>query len=201
MTNRHVIYTKNVTVPKRSCRGDDSGEVVLLSWLKTRVQIRHGVHVAVAFLVIAASGCGWGPGDGIGPSATVTTQVELTREQPVWAVEFEASLEVPKDSAGIDGYLEQLHPDSGEMGGADLEPTYWDGAEWVEGRSSEIAQFGLNTFRFRWTVRLGDNVDSATVPVEARFYAIWTDRIDGAEPDESIVSDVELAIVSTTPLE
>jgi hypothetical protein len=156
--------------------------------------------LAIAVLVVVVAGCGWGPGDGIGPSVTVTTQVELTRDQPVWVVEFEASLDTPEQSAYIDGYLEQLHPTGRDLG-TGVEPTYWDGAKWVEGRSSEITQFGLNTFRFRWTVRLPDDVESATVPVEARFYAIWTDRIDGAEPDESIVSDVQLSIVSTSPLE
>lgn len=157
--------------------------------------------VAVLFVVwAAAEQLGWG--EQPDPSATVSGQVELTRNQPVMAVEFEASFVSLSDASGINGQLEPVRPKGDDLTGAEWGGLrYWDGDQWVRGAASEISQAGVNTFRFQWTLHLRDGFDSATVPLEATFYTLWSDGGDAPLPDETIVSDLVLKLVSTYPPE
>ncbi len=72
---------------------------------------------------------------------------------------------------------------------------------WLKGTSPEITQRELNTFRFRWVFELKDDVDTVTVPIEAKFYAFWSDGGDEPLPDETIVSDLHLKLASIYPFE
>lgn len=158
-----------------------------------------GAVAALLLLMVVLAQPRWNSGPD--QSVTVTEQITLTREQPGIAVEFEASFESRNYNAGIDGYLEWVRPQGPELAGVDFDRTFWNGGSWLHGTSPEITQRGLNTFRFRWVFELENDVDSVTVPIEARFYAFWSDGSDGPLPDETIVSDLYLKLASIYPFE
>jgi hypothetical protein len=135
------------------------------------------------------------------PSVTVTDRVELSSAQPVVAVEFEASFVSLHSDSGIDGLLEPVRPQGRDLAKSDLEREVWDGEQWQLGSYTEIAEAGTNTFRFRWTLTLDEGAANAIVPIEAKFYPLWSGRPDRPLPGDRDVSQLRLTLVSIQPLE
>ncbi len=158
------------------------------------------VLAAVVLLVLWAAVAQVRWGDEGGPSATVTGEAKLTRDQPVVVVEFEASFVSLRDRSGIDGQLESVRPAPAEMVEVEwVELTHWDGGTWLRGQSLEITDVGLNTFRFQWILQLREGFDSATVPLKATLHTAWSEGSDEPPPDETDVSDLRLKLVSIDP--
>ena len=112
------------------------------------------------------------------------------------AIEFEASFITPEHSSGITGYFSPVHPQGSEFIGLDAQIEVWDGTTWVRGWSSEITHSGRNSFLYRWTFELEDDIERKEVPIEVMFYTLWSDQGPEPVPDDSEVSDVQLAVVA-----
>jgi hypothetical protein len=158
--------------------------------------------VASVVVVPLLAGCGppfFGHTD-LDPAASVKGEVELSVEQPVMAVEFEASFVSLQKEDGILAQLWQVEPPSRDADVAVYE-SHWEGGQWVDGPDPAIDRLGLNTFRFRWIVELRETSQDATIPIEAYLLPSWPGGSDGPPPDETEFSDAKLEIVSIYPVD
>lgn len=129
--------------------------------------------------------------------------VELTREQPVVAVEFEASFESFR-SSGIYAQLFEIRPRTpDELSGVKaFQRDVWNGDAWapIQGDGPEITGLGVNTFRYRWILELADGTPEATIPFEVDINPTWGDGSDAPLPDEQDVTDLAVSVTSVYPL-
>lgn len=162
---------------------------------------RHCARLAaLALSVLLVAGC---DGGGSGSGVRTAGEIELTREQPIMAIEFEASFESLARSSGIYARLDQIRPDSPDdlSGVKALRREFWDGEAWVPNRiyDAEITGLGVNTFRFRWILEIADDTSEATIPFEAEINPTFGDLFP--PPEEDDVTGLMVSVTSIYPLD
>ncbi len=133
-----------------------------------------------------------------GSGVTASGEVQLSSDQPAMAVEFETSFEVIDQPSFIVGHLARVRPDGSDLSELSaVEHEVWDGSGWVAGDTSDIANLGANTFRYRWVFVLADGNGETTIPFEAEIDPIWVDH-QGDEPQPGPEHYANLAVEATS---
>lgn len=143
-----------------------------------------------------------------GSGVRAAGDIELTEEQPVVAVEFEASLMALGDDPTpmyaqfyvVTPRSPQDRPATLQSGGFRRE--LWDGSQWVPYEGDPvISRPGINAFRTRWIFELAAGFSQATVPYEVEINPSYRGGGETAPDAGRDYEELQIRTVSTYPVE
>ncbi len=166
-----------------------------------------GVFIVVLILLLLSPVYGLNPFGGGGSGVRIAGEVELTQDEPVVAVEFEASFTTLQDESGIYANFNVVAPRDprdrpGTLPSEGFRKELWDGADWVSYEGPpEIGQLGLNTFRVRWVFELAPEETETAFSYEVEIKPTYNDGSDSQPTVDSDYQDLTIAVIATYPIE